>query len=188
MEPRTPIPPALIDDWRVRQRALTELEHRDEPEGWQWLCRIRLRILGYLLARYGDDAPAAPTPPAPSVHPAARLTAEANRSPATALVYAPDVPTSAEAVADDALPNHPPRHAAELAGTLGRIAERHEPVRAAFLYIAEMERVQADQVRRAEGQRRWQELRAWEAARQRAAARAERRRELGWRWFFTPDA
>ncbi len=49
-------------DWSIRLAGLRALIHT-EPQGPVWLWKIRIRILGYLVSRYGDQ----PAPPADPV-------------------------------------------------------------------------------------------------------------------------
>ena len=49
--------PGLARDWSIRLDHLVRVAQSDPP-GSAWLCRIRIRVLRFMISRYGASAPA----------------------------------------------------------------------------------------------------------------------------------
>jgi hypothetical protein len=94
---------SLAVRWSTQLRSLRRalMGEPSSHEAWNW--RIRIKVLSYLVSRYGDD-------PAIESHPEAGLP-----------------PISSIVPKDSAFKEHPPRSAAELRTLLHRIAEAKRP-------------------------------------------------------------
>jgi hypothetical protein len=105
-------------EWSIR---LARLQHLVETgaSGPAWLWRIRIRILGYLLARYGEP-PALASPPEP------RETADEARVPPE-----PAPPVSMGYRLPPVAVEHPPKAAPVISPVLDEIHELNARLRAA---------------------------------------------------------